>query len=72
MKASEVVNILKTVPETEVDIITLVWRIRNERGEFDPTKISEYALEFGEASKRTKEYIRQTKRVNQCLISLVH
>ena len=70
MKAREVANILKTVPETEVDIITLVWRIRNERGEFDPTKISEYALEFGEASKRTKEYIRQTKRVNQCLISL--
>ena len=71
MKAREVADILKTVPETKVDIITLVWRIRNERGAFDPTKISDYALEFGEASKRTREYIRQTKKVNQCLISLV-
>ena len=72
MKPSDLVNALKEVPETRLEIVDLAWRIKDEVGGFQNEElVGAYALEIDGATKQADNYVHQTKTMIECLRDLV-
>jgi len=70
MEPSDLVRILKGVPETQLRLIKLAWELTGEDGSIDANKVALHYKEIGEASDEAQGYAEGTKEAVQCLKSL--
>ena len=70
MKANDLVDAMREVPETRLVLIELAWQIYQEVGSFDPAKVAMYHKEIEAAGSESAEYARKTRGMILCLKEL--
>jgi len=69
MKPEEIINALEKVPEYRLRLVELAWKLVNEEGKIDLTKIAFYHQEIVEAIEEAEAYRKETKEIRQCLLN---
>lgn len=72
METSDLVRILKGVPETRLRILSLCHKLIGQDGTVDSEKVAFYATELLEATEEAEQYSRETREAVRCLRELVH
>ena len=67
MKPGELVEIIRSVPETRLALIDLTWKVIKEKGSLDAEQLSFYRKELEEASTEATAYVHATKEMVWCL-----
>jgi hypothetical protein len=71
METSDLVHILKGVPETRLRILELCPKLLGKGGSIDAEKVAFYATELEEAIKEAEQYSGETTKAVRCLRELV-
>ncbi len=72
MKSSDLVEVLKDLPEVRLCLITLAWELTGDDGDLDMDKLTFRIKEVKEAVDEAEAYQRATKEAVRWLRSLVH
>ena len=70
METTDLIRILKGVPEARLRILELCHKVIGERGDVDPEKIAFYSTELLEATKEAEQYSKETQEAARCLREL--
>ena len=66
----DIIAILEEVPEVDLRIIPLTWKLVREDGTLDNEKVAFYQKELEEALKEVESYARATAEAIRCLTTL--
>jgi len=72
IETSDLVRILKELPETRLRILEFCHKVIEKDGNVDPQKVAFYSKELEEATKEAEQYSRETKEAVRCLRELDH
>ena len=72
MEASDLIRILKEVPECQLQLVQLASEVTGEDGNIDSQKLSFLRKEVEEAVDEAKAYVQATKEAVLCLIKMDH
>lgn len=70
IETSDLIRILKEIPETRLRILELCHKLIGEDDNVDPQKVAFYSKELLEATKEAEQYSKETKEAVRCLREL--
>ena len=70
IETSDLIRILKEVPETRLRILDLCHKLIGEDGKIDPQKVAFYYKELQEVIEEAEQYSKETKEAVRCLRDL--
>ena len=70
METTDLIRILKGVPETHLRILELCHKVIGVNGDVDPEKVAFYSTELLEATKEAEQYSKETQEAVRCLREL--
>jgi hypothetical protein len=70
MNTSDIVRVLKDLPEVELKLIDLCWKVMKEDGSIDLDKVLFYRKELDLYIQEARGYVSATRKAIECLKEL--